>query len=567
MRVVPSQVLLDANDMIGKAQYHAATILLLENCVERKTTGSKYVTCGTLLEAVYKRLNEDHYQALRSKSSDNEAQLKKNYLKLCLLYHPDKNRVDTSELFQCISRAYAVLSAASNRRKFDQKYAENKERYHSVISVSPSGVVKDLKKPIVKKKWKPKPKTPLMPFKFKCDILDETSATFTWECKEKRRPLFFEVKFRQIKEKKWLAVNKKHTELNVAQKMNLNPRTTYEFKVRASCEGAESDYCTPINIYTKAPTSEEKRLQSSRKSSSWREPKDNVSQRYRSITISERKPTLPRSSSVSSSISRSSSMPTSSRKNKSSSKPEKQKKKGTVRSKAADKTDWCCIQCTEMNDYTKQSCRGCGSSKKLSMSLGERLSAYNLGSSSSDEDKPPIPTEYNSSAQRSQLELKKRKEEDRLNKAHITGGTPGGSGGGNSLKSNSAKNDKYERNQGWSTWFSDQTPSERDKGWFSEDTPGDVHDPVNLRAALAEVLPVATPCASIPYTTNATVEATVHIHQAAEEPQYYTQPVNFNSHETIPGSTSQDPPRTSPTKIRWSKLRSAVSIMSRKRGK
>lgn len=57
-------------------------------------------------------LSTDHYGALQIGMEASQKEVKKAYMKQCLTYHPDKSRANTSELFQCITKAYEVESCS-----------------------------------------------------------------------------------------------------------------------------------------------------------------------------------------------------------------------------------------------------------------------------------------------------------------------------------------------------------------------------------------------------------------------------------------------------------------------
>ncbi|KFD46446.1 hypothetical protein M514_12675 [Trichuris suis] len=73
------------------------------------------------LEAVQRiRRCKDYYEILGLSKNFTEAELKKQYRKLALQFHPDKNRVPgASEAFKAIGNAYAVLSDSAKRERYD----------------------------------------------------------------------------------------------------------------------------------------------------------------------------------------------------------------------------------------------------------------------------------------------------------------------------------------------------------------------------------------------------------------------------------------------------------------
>jgi curved DNA-binding protein CbpA len=82
---------------------------------------------GALLQEQYDRYKDKSYYELFGVShpiqESNESELKKNYRKLCLIVHPDKNRGKsyerlTQELFELIGSAYAVLIDKEKEREY-----------------------------------------------------------------------------------------------------------------------------------------------------------------------------------------------------------------------------------------------------------------------------------------------------------------------------------------------------------------------------------------------------------------------------------------------------------------
>jgi len=62
----------------------------------------------------------DYYQILNCDKTDSIEKIKKNYRKLALQYHPDKNP-DGEEQFKKIAEAYEVLSDPSRKKKYDRE--------------------------------------------------------------------------------------------------------------------------------------------------------------------------------------------------------------------------------------------------------------------------------------------------------------------------------------------------------------------------------------------------------------------------------------------------------------
>lgn len=80
---------------------------------------------------------KDYYEILGVPKTATEAEVKKQYRKLALQFHPDKNKEQgAAEAFKAIGNAFAVLSDADKRRKYDQignqdSYEGMRRRRHS----------------------------------------------------------------------------------------------------------------------------------------------------------------------------------------------------------------------------------------------------------------------------------------------------------------------------------------------------------------------------------------------------------------------------------------------------
>ena len=74
---------------------------------------------------------KDYYEILAISKTATEVEIKKQYRKLALQYHPDKNKAPgASEAFKAIGNAFAVLSDPEKRRRYDQIGPE--ENYEGV---------------------------------------------------------------------------------------------------------------------------------------------------------------------------------------------------------------------------------------------------------------------------------------------------------------------------------------------------------------------------------------------------------------------------------------------------
>ncbi|MFU8767786.1 MAG: DnaJ domain-containing protein, partial [Candidatus Methanoperedens sp.] len=63
----------------------------------------------------------DYYEILGVDKKASADEIKKEYRKLAMKYHPDKNNSpDAEEKFKEISEAYAVLSDQNKRQQYDQ---------------------------------------------------------------------------------------------------------------------------------------------------------------------------------------------------------------------------------------------------------------------------------------------------------------------------------------------------------------------------------------------------------------------------------------------------------------
>ena len=86
------------------------------------------------------RASSDLYEILGITSAADEARLKRAYRKLALGLHPDKNDAEGSaEAFKSVSNAFAILSDADKRRKYDnwsqaKKYEKKNNKNNDAAS-------------------------------------------------------------------------------------------------------------------------------------------------------------------------------------------------------------------------------------------------------------------------------------------------------------------------------------------------------------------------------------------------------------------------------------------------
>lgn len=76
-----------------------------------------------MLAVIYVMAKEDYYQLLGVDRNASDAEIKKNYRRLAMKFHPDRNKDDAQaaeEKFKAIKEAYEVLSDQKKRAAYDQ---------------------------------------------------------------------------------------------------------------------------------------------------------------------------------------------------------------------------------------------------------------------------------------------------------------------------------------------------------------------------------------------------------------------------------------------------------------
>jgi molecular chaperone DnaJ len=74
---------------------------------------------GFLLATAKAKKEKNHYQILELPSNATPTTIRKNYIKLAKLYHPDVYKGADRNRFQRIQEAYKVLSNQSDRNRYD----------------------------------------------------------------------------------------------------------------------------------------------------------------------------------------------------------------------------------------------------------------------------------------------------------------------------------------------------------------------------------------------------------------------------------------------------------------
>jgi curved DNA-binding protein CbpA len=76
---------------------------------------------------------KDYYRILEVTPDSNEEEIRKNYRRLAMLYHPDRNpdKPGAEEKFKEIAEAYGVLTDPGKRQQYDAARAFGANQYHN----------------------------------------------------------------------------------------------------------------------------------------------------------------------------------------------------------------------------------------------------------------------------------------------------------------------------------------------------------------------------------------------------------------------------------------------------
>jgi len=92
---------------------------------------------------------KDYYKILDVKPTAEASAIKKNYRRLAMRYHPDRNQGDAlaAEVFSDIAEAYSILSDPAERRKYNEKKFNIFEsgRYYTAV-ITQASIIADINK-------------------------------------------------------------------------------------------------------------------------------------------------------------------------------------------------------------------------------------------------------------------------------------------------------------------------------------------------------------------------------------------------------------------------------------
>ena len=94
---------------------------------------------------------KDYYKILKVTKSSTEDEIRKNYRKLAMQYHPDRNpdSPEAEEKFKEVAEAYGVLTDPVKRRRYNRSRASGKGDFSSAngtesFSYSQEDILRDL---------------------------------------------------------------------------------------------------------------------------------------------------------------------------------------------------------------------------------------------------------------------------------------------------------------------------------------------------------------------------------------------------------------------------------------
>lgn len=101
----------------------------------QETSSSRESTSETFSNEQAKKVDyikncKDYYEILGVAKNASDVEIKKQYRKLALQFHPDKNKTPgAAEAFKAIGNAFAVLSDTEKRRRYDQIGTDDSYEY------------------------------------------------------------------------------------------------------------------------------------------------------------------------------------------------------------------------------------------------------------------------------------------------------------------------------------------------------------------------------------------------------------------------------------------------------
>ncbi|UYV65670.1 DNAJB12 [Cordylochernes scorpioides] len=97
---------------------------------EAASTSAEY-TKEQLTAVQHIKKCKDYYEILGVSKDCDDTELKKQYKRLALQFHPDKNKAPgAAEAFKAIGNAFSVLSDPDKKKKYDMYGSEESQRNH-----------------------------------------------------------------------------------------------------------------------------------------------------------------------------------------------------------------------------------------------------------------------------------------------------------------------------------------------------------------------------------------------------------------------------------------------------